>query len=177
MYVDNRLDFHTSVWMLYRNFADHDVCLLRMQHNRVQEGEKKREKISRALLGKPEVPWTAVQKARGIIRHQGARAAARRKHSPPRLPLFSRSVFWRLRSNMSRGSSSCSGFLFCSILPPPHTHIPQPPSEASLTKNKEEKDAERVEKQILWSTKRPKEKSNIFQEIFTHFFFLFAASG
>lgn len=123
MYVDNRLDFHTSVWMLYRNFADHDVCLLRMQHNRVQEGEKKREKISRALLGKPEVPWTVVQKARGIIRHQGARAAARRKHSPPRLPLFSRSVFWRLRSNMSRGSSSCAGFLFCSILPP-HTHIP-----------------------------------------------------
>lgn len=176
MYVDNRLDFHTSVWMLYRDFADHDVCLLRMQHNRVQEGEKKREKISRALLGKPEVPWTVVQKARGIIRHQGARAAARRKHSPPRLPLFSRSVFWRLRSNMSRGSSSCAGFLFCSILPP-HTHIPQPPSEASLTKNKEEKDAERVEKQILWSTKRPKKKVTFFKRFSHTFFFLFAASG
>lgn len=175
MYVDNRLDFHTSVWMLYRDFADHDVCLLRMQHNRVQEGEKKREKISRALLGKPEVPWTVVQKARGIIRHQGARAAARRKHSPPRLPLFSRSVFWRLRSNMSRGSSSCSGFLFCSILPPhTHTHPPNLHRRPVLQRTRKRRTLKEWKNKYCGQQKDQRKKVTFFKR-FSHTFFSFCS--
>lgn len=136
--------------------------------------KKKMEKISRALLGKPEVPWTAVQKARGIIRHQGARAAARRKHSPPRLPLFSRSVFWRLRSNMSRGSSSCSGFLFCSILPPTHTHPPNLHRRPVLQRTRKRRTLKEWKNKYCGQQKDQRKKVTFFKR-FSHTFFSFCS--